>query len=396
MSLSIEWSIAGSSGQGGLLAEDLVLEESIAPGVSAWDGCPPRQLLLTGATGFLGGHILEQLLRRTTAQVHCLIRRAPDRAEELLRRQLDQHGLAEQDIRRVHAVAGNLSSPLLGVGRARFDAIARTVDTIVHCGAWVNLTADYDHLRAPNVGGTREILRLATTARLKPVHHISTVGALFGGFERGLGVLTEDVDLPPPATLGYARTKWAGEKLVAVARDRGVPVVLHRPGVIFGDSRSGRVPRADWLTHLTWLSLRTGFAPEHNFLMPVSTVDLIASAVAEMAGGSRGVGEVFHDVNSEPLHFDQYFDLVRASEPSLGRLPWADWLRSIGEARDVTPAELALARSLDLILPTSPPGSPTYLDSTHFRRTISELGLHAPEIDAPLIARFVASMADGN
>ena len=87
-------------------------------------------------------------------------------------------------------------------------------------GAVVNLVYPYSALKAPNVGGTREVLRLACRHGAKPVHHVSTNGI----FPPDNGLCEEETDLDALAEAredGYGRSKWVAEKLVREAARRG-------------------------------------------------------------------------------------------------------------------------------------------------------------------------------
>src|SRR5262249_17249187 len=145
------------------------------PGVACDSGKLDR-ILLTGATGFLGAFLLDELLRETDAQIVCLVRaNDADQGRERIAHNLQQYGLDHPDFeQRVVAVPGNLEQPLLGLSSVEFDRLAEEIDVIYHNGAVVNLIYPYSQLRAANVGGTREILRLATKVRPKPMHYVST------------------------------------------------------------------------------------------------------------------------------------------------------------------------------------------------------------------------------
>ena len=115
------------------------------------------EILLTGATGFLGAHLLRELLAATTARVWCLVRardagtrggasRRRPRATEL-------PGLPPAASCRCRATWPSRGS---GLSPARFSELARTVDIIYHAGALVNFIYPYQELRAANVTGTRE------------------------------------------------------------------------------------------------------------------------------------------------------------------------------------------------------------------------------------------------
>ena len=181
------------------LRSEAVLDPDIAPEEgnvgeaitlqNAW------RVFLTGATGFLGAFLLDALLSRTEAEIHCLVRprkgvdadpAAPIRAN-LQRYGLWQPGREE----RIVPVVGDLSKSLLGMAEEDFHALARSLDLVIHNGAAVNLIYPYAGLKPANVNGTREVLRLACLYKTKPVHYVSTNGI----FPPGTPLCEEDVDL---------------------------------------------------------------------------------------------------------------------------------------------------------------------------------------------------------
>jgi len=81
-----------------------------------------------------------------------------------------------------------LSLPLLGLTAERFEQLCSVLDVVYHNGAAVNSIQPYEYHRAPNVSGTHEMIRLAATNKLKPLHHVSTLSV----FESiGVGQHTE-------------------------------------------------------------------------------------------------------------------------------------------------------------------------------------------------------------
>src|SRR5262249_42030345 len=106
-----------------------------------------RDVLLTGATGFLGSYLLRDLLTRTDAKVHVAVRgknrqEAWDRLAAKMARYFGRD-LLERHQRRIHLVVGDLSEPELGLEHGTFGALARTVDCIVHSAALTKHYGDY-------------------------------------------------------------------------------------------------------------------------------------------------------------------------------------------------------------------------------------------------------------
>ena len=270
------------------LRAEAVLDPDIAP---EGEGGPTslrdaRGVFLTGATGFLGAFLLDELIRRTEAEVHCLVRPREDSDPMTpIRDNLRRYGLAssEEELHRVVPVAGDLGEPLFGMTREAFGELAREVDVVIHAGAVVNLVYPYQALAPANVGGTREVLRLACLRGARPVHFVSTNGI----FPPGERLWMEDADLDALADAredGYGQSKWVAEKLVWEAAGRGLPVRVYRPGNISGHSATGASNPRDFLGALIAGSLRAGSAPEiEGWRMEMTPVDFVARTVCQLA-----------------------------------------------------------------------------------------------------------------
>src|SRR5215211_735645 len=322
------------------LRADAVLDPEIVPQ-------PPSEgpqtlsdaddIFLTGATGFLGAFLLDGLLAETDARIHCLVRqRAGSGGRKAIENNLQRYGLwrpAWEE--RIVPVPGDLGEPRFGMTNDDFDALARRVDMIFHPGAVVNLVYPYSALEAANVGGTREVLRLACRDGAKPVHHVSTNGI----FPPDTGLCEEDTDLDALAEAredGYGKSKWVAEKLVREAAGRGLPVCVYRPGNVSGHSESGASNPRDLLGAVLVESTRLGYAPEvEGWRMEVTPVDFVAAAILHLASEPAAQGGAYHLANPDPPPADEVFDRLEERGYPLEHLPYDEWLQKI----DATPPE---------------------------------------------------------
>lgn len=269
--------------------------------------------------------------------------------------------------------------------------LARHVDAIHHCGAWVNLVADYPILRGSNVGGTLEVLRLATCLRRIPVHYVSTVGVLMGAYEDGAGPLAEDDPLPPPGGVGYCRSKWVAERLVRQAVERGVPVTIHRPGLVLADSTTGLGSASDWFMRLTAASVRAHCSPAHDFLLPVGTADFTSRCVVELSRSPRAVGRVFHDILPEPMAFEEYFRLVESCGYRVPTVPYGQWLAAVRALEGVDRGTVRIAEWLPRILPSPRDGTPTHATADVTAAALGP-GVAPPSLDRAYFARMLGEL----
>ena len=186
---------------------------------------------------------------------------------------------------RVTCIPGDLSKPRLGLEADDYDRLASSVDTIVHSGASVNFVFPYEALKASNVGGTHEVLRLASAARAR-LHYVSTIGVFPGG-PGHLDRVFEDARPTEPErlALGYMRAKWVAEALVMQARERGLDVSIYRPATISGHSASGAFNPDDFVCAMIKGCVELGLAPRVDTPINLVPVDYVSRALVRIALG---------------------------------------------------------------------------------------------------------------
>jgi pristinamycin I synthase-3/4 len=314
----------------------------------------PATVLLTGATGFLGSHVLVELLRRTEAEIICLVRGQGARAgHERLRQALARHGLSvrTEERRRLGVLAGDLVRPLLGLPASTWDDLAERVDTLYHLAAHVNLVLGYEALRADNVLGTLEVVRLWATGRPRWLHHVSTL-SVFVATDRDSGTLREDDDLARTRWVhgGYAQSKWAAEWLVRRAAGAG-GVTHYRPGLITPHSRGGPAPARDFLTLFLRGLSRLGCLPRCNragLFLDVTPVDYAARALVHLSLHAAGpMGDCFHLTGPRPVSLAELTAALGRAGIPIAEVDAGRWRERLGalEPEDAA-ACLALCRAL--------------------------------------------------
>jgi len=290
----------------------------------------PRHILLTGATGYVGAFLLHDLLTHTDAVVHCLVR-ASDAAtaDRRVSDNLQRYGLWSDAWRdRIAVEPGDLSREAFGWTSERYRALAARIDAIHHNGASVHLLWSYGKLRGPNVLGTRAILRFAASERVKPVFFMSTAG-IFDTPEMANAIRIDEDDWPRDVAglpNGYTQSKWAGERLMALARDAGIPVTVFRVGPVLAESGAGVVHMNDLLARAFFASLDLGVAPVPPQPVDIVPVDYVARTVGHLALRVDSRNRTFHIVNPAPLTRAQLHDLLQTLPRPLELVPLDDWL----------------------------------------------------------------------
>ena len=270
----------------------------------------PSDLLLTGATGFLGPFLVNSLIGQTSHTIHALVRATDpahglDRIVASLRRAQLWSPALEAEVRaRVRVVCGDLAEPQLGIGKAGFQRLAESVDAIVHNGALVNYVRTYDALRPANVEGTRELLRLAMTDHRKTFHLVSSTFIYGWSTEPVVGEWDANAKMSG-LDFGYSQTKWVAEQLVLAAQRQGLDVRIYRPSLI-SPTRAGFGSQDDILVRLTAFMIEHGLAVDALNQISLLPADLIADHVVALMSLPKddSVSTVFN------MTADDYYNLT--------------------------------------------------------------------------------------
>lgn len=367
----------------------------------------PEHVLLTGATGFVGGQLLHDLLAGTEATVHCLVRADdPASARQRVVANLHEYRLWTDDrAGRIIAVPGDLGLPRLGLGDEVYRRLAEVVDVVVHNGALVNLVLGYDSHRAANVTGTVEILRLATARRTVPVHFVSTLGvfppAVTPG-ERFLERPLPESTLPPD---GYSQSKGVGERLMAQAAARGVPVAVHRLGEVMANSTTGVPSRRGLPDLLVRACLTVGACFTSPITMDYTPVDHVGALVtAAVVQGEEGH---FHLTRAQPVALDALLASFRDAF-DLPQLSYREFWHALRDAGEAAPTNNELAIVLAVVPPADTMADPelderlaalfrhdmALFSTARADRLVAERGIPRPVIGRDVFGRYAAYYRD--
>lgn len=381
-----------------VLRADVTLDDDI------WPATPPevprpqdwRQLFLTGGTGYFGSHLLAELLTRTGAVVHCLVRAAtPEAALERLRAAFSQYLPGRTlDEDRVRAHPGDLTLPRFGLGEATFTRLGHELDAIFHAGATVNFAFPYRSLRPSNVQSSQELFRLAASGRSKAVHFISTINIFSSPRLVGRASLPESEDILalPSVIGGYAQSRWVAEGIVGLARARGFQVSLYRPSIIGGDSVSGISNENDALCRMFKGCVQLRLAPHLNSALNIVSADYAAAGTVQLALDPGALGGTFHLVNTRPSPLGELFSQLRDYGYALRATDYGDWQARIEAAGP----DNALYPLLPIIAHLSI-SEATGLNYPHFGGAqaaahLTPLGLSCPPLDTALIRHYLDGM----
>ncbi|KXH83235.1 non-ribosomal peptide synthetase family protein [Chryseobacterium kwangjuense] len=316
----------------------------LAPGTVFAGGFNPEQLenpekiFLTGATGFVGIHLLQELLDTTGADIYCLVRaqdefHAMDKIDRCYK-QFHITGKPGQKTR-IIPVIGDLSLPLLGLSAEYFKKLAGMLDLIYHSGSSVNFIEPYSYMKGPNVEGLREIIKLAGAERTKCLALLSTISVYsWGHVFTGKTVMLENDDIAQnlmsvSKDIGYVRSKWVMEAVADLAAKEGLPLITYRLGYAMCHSETGASAPYQWWSGLVKNCVEFKSYPLLTELREgLITVDYMTRSMAHITKNKEAVGKKFNLIAKPEtnLTLESFFGLLKEYYPfTLEALSYKDW-----------------------------------------------------------------------
>jgi nonribosomal peptide synthetase MxcG len=257
---------------------------------------------------------------------------------------------------------------------------------IFHNAATVSIMRDYAPLRAANTESTRHLLRLAAV-RTTPLHYVSTLSVAPPASH---SPEVPEAFLPPHEGLryGYQQSKWASERLLEQAAERGLPVTVHRLGRVVGPSGTGYVNERDFL----WSVLRAGIPAEivpDLFEDEVWTpVDFVARSLVHLSLTPGGVaGPVFHHATLPRVRLGEVYDWVEQYGYPVRRLPLARWREQLPRSADVATTTLAFFDSAEQAAPTDLRLGHVHAANVH--AGLEGSGIACPPVDRDLVFGYL-------
>jgi thioester reductase-like protein len=361
----------------------------------------PQEVLVTGASGFVGAFLVDRLLRTTTARVHCPVRARDDAAaRSRVHAAFARFGLTPPGTGRLVCFPADLSTPGLGLQPGHLAQLSSTVDLVFHAAAQVNFLYPYEALRAANVDGTREVVRLAAPRRV-PVHFLSTIAVLAGFGTAGNRHVAEDQPLAHAdrLTMGYAESKWVAEKMLQNAATRGVPVAVYRPYEVTGDQQTGACNTETAICSLFHTIAETGLAPDIPLPMNFVPADYLAAAIVHIATHHPTTDRTYHLINPSPAGLADMLDRMGAAGHKITTLPYHQWVNELLRhvaANPTSPTAPFVSLCVDRGNKSSITVKEMYfegtfprLDRANVERDLTGSGLVCPPVDTALLDRYL-------
>ncbi|WP_319940065.1 non-ribosomal peptide synthetase family protein [Xenorhabdus littoralis] len=354
-------------------------------------------VLLTGATGFLGIYLLRALLQQLTSKIICLVR-ATDSNEGLNRiiKNAHRYGIDHDiDFSRVEIVVGDVAKAKFALTGEEYQSLSEKVSKIYHAAAHINFILPYSSVKETNVDGILEIINFCCHYERKKLEYISTIAVFSPDYPKQ--PITEDSfpDHPNSLSIGYTQSKWVAEQYVQQARYQGVDINIYRIGRISGDSVTGACQEDDFLWRQIKSFIQMEIAPYPELLnTDLLPVDFVSQAIVTLSTDDKThEHQNFHLFHPEGTDFTPVYQAIKQRKHNIVTVSETEWLEKL-EQMVVRGDDVALGALIHLFKENALNiGNSTYNNqSTH--ETIKSLGLNFPDINVKTFEKLISYFMD--
>src|SRR3569832_1053360 len=275
---------------------------------------PDREtFFITGFPGFIANRLLERLARTECEFILLVQPSLLGRAREEIARIAQ---VSSRDVEESKFVEGDISEPRLALSDADLELVQRQTTRMFHLAAVYELAVPRDLAMRVNAAGTRNVVDLARSLpHLRQLHHVST--CYVAGKREGV-ILETALRHDAGYRNYYEESKYLAELEVESAKKQ-LPITIHRPAVVCGDSRTGETGKYDGVYYLIHYLLKWPRAlsminiGNHKVSLNLVPVDFVVDAMAALAFDERAIGKTLQLADPAPLTTNQLFNAIANS-----------------------------------------------------------------------------------
>lgn len=378
-------------------------EELFPPIIDLSSSLETKNILLTGATGVLGGRILKEILEVTNSNIYCLVRaktmqQAKERVQAMLKIYDPEQKLAGQFKQRVIPVIGDITSDALGIEDELYNQLTKKIHMVIHSAAKLSLAGLYDEVKYSNVDGTTNMIEFALKTEQKYFIFISSHGVMGDRWLQACKPFTEkDICLGQGfKDMGYQKSKYDAELIVRQAINRGLNWTIVRAGNIMGDSVSGYYPFG--VTSVTGIyydlfktAISTKVAPDTPLYFDITPVDYVSKSIVYLCTIRKTVFETYHVTNPCYIKAPDVYALVKDYGYDIDIIDNEKYLRTIKMQSDNLGKDTSVILEIMRFNPIysgNIKGS-SYADNSYTTNILEKAGIVCHKVDYELIKIYI-------
>lgn len=259
-----------------------------------------RIYFLTGVTGTVGSEILNVLLRDKHNRVYCLTRSKNGQDySERFSGLLAENGHSP-DTEKAIPLEGDICNEHFGLTRERYEELSRSVTHIIHCAADIRFNNELNELHATNYEGTKNIMEFAKLCKRNnhSFRVMAYVSSAYIAGKRTDTVKENEFTSKYGFNNNYEKTKYEAEVMVRSFIEQGIPIIVFRPSVIFGSSKTGKILISNvmypLLLLLNKIDLPRIMPHVKNTLLDIVPSDYVAEAICQITKNQENYNKCFH------------------------------------------------------------------------------------------------------
>ncbi|WP_294343927.1 SDR family oxidoreductase [uncultured Clostridium sp.] len=271
-----------------------------------------KNILLTGGTGFLGAHILEQLIKNLESNIYLIIRGDDDksckkRLYDTLKYYCKDYGVIKNNYERIHILKGDMKSKLFGLSNKDYMKLSIKIDAVINSAANVKHYGTYDEFESINVTAVENLIEFSKLNKKKDIHQVSTITV---GLNKEINICTEDSVYENNISENmYISSKTKAENRLLNARKNGLNVNIYRVGNLVGSHETGIFQKniednAFYSVIKAFINLNSIPDSDENIL-DFSFVDEVSKALVILMKKKNLLNNIFHLYNPHKVSLNK-------------------------------------------------------------------------------------------
>ncbi len=353
-----------------------------------------KNVLLLGSTGFLGIHLLNQLMH-CNVRIYCLIRGTAQQTSLMRLEELYQFYFPEEQIKllfnKVIILNGDISFTDFKLSKDEYKKLTREVDTIINAAANVNHVAQKEDLTSVNVDGIKNLITLCALGCAKTLHHISTVGVK--GLYKEQNIIFDETMLHVDQihTEDYSESKYEAELLIHRYIQQGGQANIYRVGTIGPHSHTGSFQKnieQHFFSRYIHSTIQLGLAGcWQDKVLDITPVDSLATSIVLLLFNSQYINKTFHLVSPDTI---SYYELVRFLQNcgyAIRMIDNQEFKNKLFSFTYSEQREHALTGIIQLLDSYDSPHNPLSCEWT--TKTLASLAYHYPKLTSTYLSKFI-------
>ncbi|MBO0377778.1 SDR family oxidoreductase, partial [Staphylococcus warneri] len=293
-------------------------------------------VLLTGVTGYLGIHLLNNLLKSTYSKIYLLIRNKSfnlNKISELWAYYFEEN-IPIYFLKRLKIIYGNIENEHLNLNSKMYEDLSKNIDIIINSAANVSHFSDREDSYKTNVYSLHNLLEFANHNKKKEFHHMSTISIASGNVNNDISKLNHftenDLNISQNPNNVYVESKISAEEILRSNEYSNLNINIYRLGNLQCDSKTGifqKNPENNAFFRIIKSFKNFGIYPLiNNDYLEFTEVDKVSEACVKLICNSQLNNETYHLFNNNLLKLSDLMSIYISLDFNIKSVSWNDFI----------------------------------------------------------------------